>query len=501
MPLKLTCPHCGNPTRLSEPLPLPGVEVQCETCGLALAVTYPDGVMEQLKAKGKQFQVTPTPPAQRTSAPRRPSLPPPPKAPPPPPPSKAVPQTAIEPTAVPTSVDRTQIDPNGPAANRGPELRTHDDRTEESPSFAEFGDRTVPSSRTPYGALPGNADEPESVRPLSQALDDMDDDSSDEATDDHAPSIETLNPSEANKGADKLKKPGKASKSLNAKAAPRMTTSKRRSLVGCLAKLGIVGFVPMAIVAGLLLLTGIGVAGGGYWYFSKDLPSVEALQAYEPPTGTVVYDSKGNILGEIFEERRYVVTLDKIPDPVQNAFVSAEDANFWHHGGVDWPGLARAMVKAAIEGHSPTGTSTITQQVTRNFLLTNEKSVVRKIKEILLAWRIEDTYDKKHILFLYLNEIYLGSGAYGVEAASRVYFDKHVQDLDLAEAAMPPSRARSTSSTRWSGTSTSPRPRPTPPTPRRSRSSSGPTTSCRKRRTSPSTCAATSSTSTARTRC
>ncbi|MBW2258613.1 MAG: transglycosylase domain-containing protein [Deltaproteobacteria bacterium] len=142
------------------------------------------------------------------------------------------------------------------------------------------------------------------------------------------------------------------------------------------------------------------------------------------------------MLGEIYEERRYVVPLEEIPEHVQHAFIASEDAKFWEHGGVDYLGLVRAMGKNLREGRLAQGASTITQQVTRNFLLTREKKIQRKIKEILLAWRIENTYSKEHILYLYLNEIYLGSGAYGVEAASRVYFAKSVADLSVAEAAL-----------------------------------------------------------------
>ncbi len=115
--------------------------------------------------------------------------------------------------------------------------------------------------------------------------------------------------------------------------------------------------------------------------------------------------------------------------------MAAEDANFYNHGGVDFLGLTRAMFKNLQAGRMAQGASTITQQVTRNFLLTRDKKIERKIKEMILAWRIEEVYTKDHILYLYLNEIYLGSGAYGVEAASRVYFGKSVRELSNAEAA------------------------------------------------------------------
>jgi len=181
----------------------------------------------------------------------------------------------------------------------------------------------------------------------------------------------------------------------------------------------------------------LGVAAGGWaWYCSRDLPSVETLGRYKPPTVTVVYDRKQRLMGEIYDERRYVIPLEDIPPVVRNAFIAAEDAAFYSHGGVDYFGILRAVVRNALAGRKAQGASTITQQVTRNFLLSNEKTLTRKTKEVLLAWRIEDTFDKDHILYLYLNQIYLGSHAYGVEAAARVYFGKHAGELDLAEAAL-----------------------------------------------------------------
>lgn len=204
---------------------------------------------------------------------------------------------------------------------------------------------------------------------------------------------------------------------------------KKRSFLGRLARFSLAATV-------VLGLTGLAAAAGGYWYYSQDLPTLEALRSYQPPTVTVVYDHQGRVLGEIYEERRYVVPLEDIPDHVQDAFVAAEDANFWNHGGVDYMGILRAMGRNLKDGRMAQGASTITQQVTRNFLLTREKKLERKIKEVILAWRIEKAYDKEHILYLYLNEIYLGSQAYGVEAASRTYFDKHVSELTIAEAAI-----------------------------------------------------------------
>jgi penicillin-binding protein 1A len=211
--------------------------------------------------------------------------------------------------------------------------------------------------------------------------------------------------------------------------ADHVAHQQKRSLRFRLASVAIA----LAAIAGLSGMVAMVVV---FSYYGRDLPSLEALSKYRPPTVTEVYDSQGRLLGEIYEKRRYVVPLEKIPKPVQDAFIASEDANFRSHGGVDPAGIMRAMVRNLTSGHLSQGASTITQQVARNFLLSSEKKWSRKIKEVILARRIERAFDKDRILYLYLNQIYLGSGAYGVEAASRTYFDKHVQDLTLAEAAI-----------------------------------------------------------------
>jgi len=183
-------------------------------------------------------------------------------------------------------------------------------------------------------------------------------------------------------------------------------------------------------------LLGVGGVAGAFWWYSRDLPTLETLATYRPPTVTLVEDKDGKLLGEIYEKRRYVVPLEKIPKHVQNAFIASEDAAFWEHAGIDYMGIARAMFRNVQEMAMAQGASTITQQVARNFLLTSEKKLARKIREAILARRVEGAFEKEHILYLYLNEIYLGSGAYGVEAAARVYFDKHVEELTLAEGAL-----------------------------------------------------------------
>jgi penicillin-binding protein 1A len=200
-----------------------------------------------------------------------------------------------------------------------------------------------------------------------------------------------------------------------------------------------VRFVGFLFAAGtVVFLVGVAAAAGLIWHFSKDLPDYSQLQNYEPPVTTRVHAADGALLGEYSKERRLYLPIQAVPKLVINAFLAAEDKNFYEHGGIDYSGMARAaLVYAQNFGSNrrPQGASTITQQVAKNFLLTNEVSFSRKIKEALLAMRIERTYSKDKILELYLNEIYLGLGAYGVAAASLVYFDKSVNDLTVAEAA------------------------------------------------------------------
>src|SRR6476660_2423795 len=191
-------------------------------------------------------------------------------------------------------------------------------------------------------------------------------------------------------------------------------------------------------VGTVLFLVGIAAAAGLFWHFSKDLPDYSQLQDYEPPVMTRVHAGDGALLAEYATQRRLYLPLQAIPKLVLNAFMAAEDKNFYDHGGLAFQGIARAMVFMAQNygtGRRPQGASTITQQVAKNFLLTNEVKMTRKIKEALLALRIERTYSKDKILELYLNQIYLGLGAYGVAAASLLYFDKSVHELTVAEAA------------------------------------------------------------------
>ena len=173
-------------------------------------------------------------------------------------------------------------------------------------------------------------------------------------------------------------------------------------------------------------------------HFSVGLPDYRQLADYRPLITTRLYANDGSLLAEYANEKRSFVPIEKIPPMINNAFLAAEDKNFYSHGGIDFIGLTRAVlmnIKNIGSGRRPMGASTITQQVAKNFLLTSEQSLSRKIREALLARKIEETYTKDHILELYLNEIYLGGGSYGVASAALHYFDKDLKDLSLAQIA------------------------------------------------------------------
>ncbi|MFN3497138.1 MAG: penicillin-binding protein 1A, partial [Pannonibacter indicus] len=192
---------------------------------------------------------------------------------------------------------------------------------------------------------------------------------------------------------------------------------------------------------GIGTVLGLLVAAGVWIYLEKlgeDLPDYTALKNYEPPVMTRVHAADGSLMAEYAKQRRLFLPIQAMPDILKEAYISAEDKNFYSHVGIDPEGIARAVVRFVQNfgsGRRPEGASTITQQVAKNFLLTNELSVDRKIKEAILSLRIEQAYTKDEILELYLNEIYLGLGAYGVAAASLVYFDKSVHELSLEEVA------------------------------------------------------------------
>jgi penicillin-binding protein 1A len=393
MKLKITCPHCNNPISLEEPFPLPGMEQQC-ACGRALAISYPMGMMEALRRKGAHFLAEDPPSGdRRVQVPRT---------------TGAPPTRAPEPTA--QLARPLRADPRSAALPDPPTTKERPADYDATEVFAGrealFEAQQPERSRSVAHAEPTTGGKPTvAAGPMGRPL----------PTEGRGALVSGVG-----------KPPGRPPPPK----APKPKRPKRKgSWILRFFVLGLVGS------AAALLLTVVGMYGIG-WYYGRDLPTVENLAVYRPPTVTEVYDQKGNLMGEIYEKRRYVVELDTIPPVVKDAFLSAEDAGFYEHDGVDYMGIVRAVLRNASKGRKAQGASTITQQVARNFLLTNEKTYTRKIREILLAWRIEEAFDKEHILHLYLNQIYLGSGAYGVEAASRVYFGKHVKDLDVAEAAM-----------------------------------------------------------------
>ncbi|HYV47384.1 MAG TPA: transglycosylase domain-containing protein, partial [Myxococcaceae bacterium] len=188
------------------------------------------------------------------------------------------------------------------------------------------------------------------------------------------------------------------------------------------------------MLAGVVLLAVVGV--GGFFYFDRNLPSVEILRTFQPPQVTKVRCADGSVCAEYYLERRTVVPIATLPQHVRNAFLAAEDADFYKHQGLDPVGMARAAVKSLLPGGRVTGASTITQQACRNILLSQERSFGRKAREWILSVRMEKALTKDQILELYLNQIAFGHARYGVEEAAVFYFGKHAKDLSMSEAAV-----------------------------------------------------------------
>ncbi|WP_430734940.1 penicillin-binding protein 1A [Halodesulfovibrio aestuarii] len=195
-------------------------------------------------------------------------------------------------------------------------------------------------------------------------------------------------------------------------------------------------FLYTLVTCSLGLALGTLAASGLYWWASKDLPSFTRINDYQPPLVTTVYARDGQVLGHFYREKRFLVSHKDMPELVKRAFLAAEDDSFYEHDGVDPKAIFRAFIKNMRAGSIRQGGSTITQQIIKRLLLSSEKSYERKIKEAILAFRLERYLTKDEILTIYLNEIYLGAGAYGVEAAARTYFGKHVSELSVAEAAV-----------------------------------------------------------------
>src|SRR5437870_9686063 len=192
-------------------------------------------------------------------------------------------------------------------------------------------------------------------------------------------------------------------------------------------------------IGALTLFVGSAVGVGALWAFTilpRSLPSVTALETLQPIQGTKIYDDNDEPMTELHVERRILVPLAQIPQSLRDAILATEDRRFYSHWGIDPIGVARAVIQNYRRGRLVEGGSTITQQLTKVLFLTPDKSLERKLKEAVLALELERRYSKDRILEMYLNQVYFGQGAYGVEAAARTYFGKPVSDLDLGEAAL-----------------------------------------------------------------
>ena len=200
---------------------------------------------------------------------------------------------------------------------------------------------------------------------------------------------------------------------------------------------------PLKILTGGLVFLVFLLIGSGAWLWyvwhvwSSNLPYIGTLKDYRPPLITEVYSDSGEVIGRLWEERRILTSLDRLPKHLIQAFIAAEDSRFYQHEGVDLLSIIRALIRNTLAGRIEQGGSTITQQVAKSLLLKDtEKTYRRKVREATLSIQIEKEFSKEKILFLYLNQIYLGQGAYGVESAARTYFDKSAADLSIAESAM-----------------------------------------------------------------
>ena len=188
------------------------------------------------------------------------------------------------------------------------------------------------------------------------------------------------------------------------------------------------------ILSTLFTICILGLVAGGVFYFhlKSSLPSVESLKTVELQQPMQIYTADGKLIGEVGEQRRIPVKLENVPQRLQDAFLATEDSRFYDHHGLDPIGIARAIYVAVSNGGASQGASTITQQLARNFFLTPEKKLIRKVREAVLAVEIENTLSKQEILELYLNKIFLGYRSYGVAAAAQTYFGKNLDELTLS---------------------------------------------------------------------
>ncbi len=192
------------------------------------------------------------------------------------------------------------------------------------------------------------------------------------------------------------------------------------------------------IIVFIVLLTGValGALTGAFFAFTRDLPQIQTLETFRPQAVTRIYSADKQLLAELYLEKRDPVALERIPSYLKAALIATEDRKFYAHSGLDLKGIARALIKDILAGEYVEGASTITQQLAKTLFLTPRKTIVRKIKEAILAFQLERRYTKDEILELYLNQVYFGSGAYGVKSAAEIFFNKSVGELSLAECAL-----------------------------------------------------------------
>lgn len=216
---------------------------------------------------------------------------------------------------------------------------------------------------------------------------------------------------------------------------PQWPSAPPRPMRPSIAKKLLLAFGLMIVLGAL---AGVGAIAGVFWWYGRDLAQFDAegLRDYRPPQVTRILSRDGELIGEVYTQRRTRIRYDEIPSHVESAFLAAEDADFYRHEGMDVPGMVRALFVNLRAGEIKQGASTITQQVVKIFLLSPERTFERKVQELLLARRVEQTFSKREILELYLNEIYLGHGRYGIEEAAQFYFGKSVRNLDLGQAAL-----------------------------------------------------------------
>jgi penicillin-binding protein 1A len=418
MILRIQCPACRTGYRLQDPLPPEGKKYRCR-CGTVITVAYPEEVRQTIASRSAP--ATPPPPATPPAAPAvlRPSESV--RTAPDPFPGIDVDEEATLPLGVRSPMARPAgltpppiIPPMEQSIPRRRNVFEHDDQDDLQNTVIDER-MFVPAPAQPSALTPPTLPPPPPPRP-------------NEAFSEIATEVEmqaaTAGTSQA-LGDDPGEEPAPAAKRKRRRRLPKQRGVWSRRWVRV--------FVYLTLVA---VIVGAAAAIGLILHFGKDLPSVDALAHYEPPVSTIITDNEGRFVGEFFQEQRYVVPIEQIPENLRNAFISAEDAAFWEHSGVDYMGIARAMVRNVKAGRMAQGASTITQQVARSFLLTKEKKLSRKIKEALLAYRVENNFKKDYILYLYLNQIFLGHGAHGVQAAARLYFDKDVSELSLPECAI-----------------------------------------------------------------